>query len=233
MNREIFIQSLKDLGINLTDKQIMQFHEYYNMLIMWNEKINLTSIVNEDDVYLKHFFDSISIYKIIKLDNQSLCDIGTGAGFPGIPLKIAFPNLKLTLVDSLGKRCMFLKEVVNRLNLDNVDIVSERAEIFTNNNREKFDLVTARAVSKLSQLLEISGASVKINGYFIAMKSRINDEIVNLDNCLNKLGFVKDKEVSFLLPIEESERLLILFKKIKKTNIKYPRSFNIIKNKPL
>lgn len=233
MNKEIFIQSLKDIGVHLTDKQIMQFHEYYNMLIMWNEKINLTSIVNEDDVYLKHFFDSISIYKIIKLDNQSLCDIGTGAGFPGIPLKIVFPNLKLTLVDSLGKRCMFLKEVVDRLNLDNVDIVSERAEIFTNNNREKFDVVTARAVAKLSQLLEISGASVKINGYFIAMKSRINDEIVNLDNCLNKLGFVKDKEVSFLLPIEESERLLILFKKIEKTNIKYPRSFNIIKNKPL
>ncbi len=233
MNREDFITHLKDLNIDINDCQLQQFEKYFNMLIEWNKMINLTSITDEGAIYLKHFFDSLTICKIIDFDKQSVCDIGTGAGFPGIPLKIIFPNIKLTLLDSLGKRCNFLKAIVDELNLCNVVVVNDRAEIFTRNNREMFDIVTGRAVTGMSQLLEISGASVKVGGHFIAMKAKAGDEFNNLDNCLKKMNFKEDKRLEFLLPIENSERLLISFKKIGNTNNKFPRAYKEIKKSPL
>ena len=157
----------------------------------------------------------------------------TGAGFPGIPLKIVFPNLKVTLVDSLGKRCTFLNEVIEKLNLEGIEVVNERAEVFSIENVEKYDIVTARAVAPLSQLLEIAICAVKINGIFIAMKTKNSDEILYLDNCLNKLSLTLNKKIEFLLPFECSNRLLISFKKNERTNKKYPRKYNLIKKNPL
>lgn len=233
MNKEMFLSELAKLGISLTDKQIIQFEDYYNLIIEWNKKINLTTITDIENVYLKHFYDSLTIYNIYRLNDQKICDIGTGAGFPGIPLKIVFPNLKVTLVDSLGKRCNFLKEVINVLNLDNVEIVNERAEIFSNKNRELYDIVTARAVAPLSQLLEISIGAIKVNGYFIAMKTTNKNELENLNNCLKELSLSLEKKQEFQLPLENSNRLLLLFKKNTKTNKNYPRKYNIIKKNPL
>lgn len=233
MSEKIFLDELEKIGIKLDTKQINQFATYFQLLIEWNEKINLTSIVEKEQVYLKHFYDSLTITKICNLDNQKLCDIGTGAGFPGIPLKIVFPNLKVTLVDSLKKRCTFLNEVIEKLNLEDIEVVNERAEVFSIENVEKYDIVTARAVAPLSQLLEIAICAVKINGIFIAMKTKNSDEILYLDNCLNKLSLTLNKKNEFLLPLECSNRLLISFKKNKRTNKKYPRKYNLIKKNPL
>ena len=233
MSEKIFLDELEKIGIKLDTKQINQFATYFQLLIEWNEKINLTSIVEKEQVYLKHFYDSLTITKICNLDNQKLCDIGTGAGFPGIPLKIVFPNLKVTWVDSLKKRCTFLNEVIEKLNLEDIEVVNERAEIFSIENVEKYDIVTARAVAPLSQLLEIAICAVKINGIFIAMKTKNSDEILYLDNCLNKLSLTLNKKIEFLLPFECSNRLLISFKKNERTNKKYPRKYNLIKKNPL
>lgn len=233
MNKEKFIEYTRKLGIELNENQLKQFEDYYNLLIEWNEKMNLTGITENEQVYLKHFFDSLSIVNIIKLDNQNICDIGSGAGFPGISLKIAFPNLQITLVDSLNKRCNFLNKVIKELNLDKIDVINERAEIFTNNNREKYNIVTARAVAPLNQLLEISSACISVDGYFIAMKTKNSNEIINIDNCLKELNLKVVDKISFILPFENSERLLISFKKIGITNKKYPRKYNLIKNNGL
>jgi len=232
MNKDLFIKYLSDLGIFLNDEMLKQFDLYYELLIEWNKKMNLTGIIDYEQVYLKHFYDSLTICKIINLNDQLLCDIGSGAGFPGIPLKIAFPNLKITLVDSLGKRCVFLNEVISKLNLDGIKVINDRAENFTKNNREKFDIVTARAVAPLNQLLELSVACIKENGYFIAMKTKNNDEL-NIDNCLKELNLINSDVIKFLLPIENSDRLLIKYQKINKTDKKYPREYNLIKKKPL
>ena len=228
-----FQNYLREKGIILTEKQVKQFQRYYELLVEWNQKMNLTAIIDKQDVYLKHFYDSLTITKICNLDNQKLCDIGTGAGFPGIPLKIVFPNLKVTLVDSLKKRCTFLNEVIEKLNLEDIEVVNERAEVFSIENVEKYDIVTARAVAPLSQLLEIAICAVKINGIFIAMKTKNSDEILYLDNCLNKLSLTLNKKNEFLLPLECSNRLLISFKKNERTNKKYPRKYNLIKKNPL
>ena len=187
MNKEEFLQSLNDINITLNNNQLQQLEEYYNILIEENKKYNLTSITNKEDVYLKHFYDSLTINKIINLTNQSLCDIGTGAGFPGIVLKIAFPDLEVTLVDSTEKKCKFLNIVISKLKLQNIKVINERAEIYSKNNREKYDIVTSRAVAPLKHLLEYSIPLVKIDGYYIAMKSNITEEIIGIENYEKKL----------------------------------------------
>ena len=156
MNKEVFIEELNKLNINITDKQLKQLDAYYNLLIEENKKYNLTSITKEEDVYLKHFYDSLTITKIIDLNKESLCDIGTGAGFPGIVLKILFPNLKVTLLDSTLKKCNFLKLAIEELNLTDIEVINERAEIYSKKEREKYDIVTSRAVAPLKHLLEYS-----------------------------------------------------------------------------
>ncbi len=233
MNKEDFVIEIEKLNIKLSEYQINLLEKYYELLISWNKKINLTRITEKNEVYLKHFYDSLTLIKAIDLNkNLYVCDIGTGAGFPGIVLKIVFPNLKIVLVDSLGKRIEFLNEVINKLNLTNIITINERAEIYIKNNIEKFDLITCRAVSKLNIISEICIPGLKINGYFIPMKAQIDEEIKNIE-FINKLSCKIENIISFKLPKENSTRNLIIIKKIGKTNIMYPRSFEKIKKRPL
>ena len=166
-----FIDELKKINIELSLEQLNQLEQYYNLVIEKNKVMNLTGITDKKEFYLKHFYDSLTLNKIVNLKEiDSLCDIGSGAGFPGIVLKIAFPHLKITLVDSLNKRIIFLNEVINNLNLKNIEAICTRAEDYSRINEEKYDLVTARAVASLSVLLECSIRLVKINKFFVAMK---------------------------------------------------------------
>lgn len=234
MNQNRFIEELKKINIELNDNQLEQLNKYYELLVEWNEKFNLTNITDKEQVFLKHFYDSLTLSKVVDLkQEESLCDIGTGAGFPGLVLKIVFPNLRVILVDSLNKRIEFLKEVIKELKLDNIEVYHDRAEEFAKSNIEKYDIVTARAVAHLSVLLEYSIPMVKINKYFIAMKANIDTEIEESRNALEKLDSKIIKIDRFQLPIEESNRTIIKVEKIKKTNKKYPRKNSEIKNKRL
>lgn len=233
MNRELFINEVKQLNINLTDTMLNQLEEYYELLLTENEKYNLTAITDKEIVYLKHFYDSLTITKIINLDSESLCDIGTGAGFPGLVLKIVFPNLKVTLIDATLKKCNFLKLVIDKLNLKNIEVINERAEIYSKETREKYDIVTSRAVAPLKHLLEYSIPLVKVNGTYIAMKSDITKELEDIEIYEKKLNIDNQKIITFNLPIENSTRTLISYHKTKKTNLIYPRKYNEIKKKSL
>lgn len=234
MTLEQFKESLLDFNIKLTDNQINQLEQYYNLLVEWNQKMNLTGITEQNQVYLKHFYDSITIVKIIDLNNiNSLCDIGTGAGFPGIVLKIVFPNLNITLVDSLGKRITFLNEVIRQLKLDKIKTVLARAEEYALENRELYDVVTARAVANLNMLLEYSICLVKVNGYFIPMKASCEEEISGSKNALNLLKSEIETICRFQLPYENSNRTIIKIKKNDITPTKYPRKYSEIKKHPL
>jgi len=234
MTEQEFLNALKDINITLTNEQLEQLNTYYELLVEYNKVMNLTAITDKKDVYLKHFYDSLTLTKIIDLNSiDTLCDIGTGAGFPGLVLKIVFPNLKITLVDSLNKRINFLNIVIDKLNLENIEAIHERAEVFSINNIEKYDVITARAVAKLNILLELSIQSIKINGYFIAMKSNVEEEINNIDKTLEKLKCKCIDKIEFKLPIENSKRTLVKIEKIDKTPNIYPRKFEQIKKKPL
>ena len=234
MTKDRFIEEIKLLGIDITDDMMDKFDKYYKLLTEWNEKINLTAITNEDDVYLKHFYDSATLCKIIDLkEDLSLCDVGTGAGFPGIVLKILFPNLKIVLVDALEKRINFLNIVISELGLKDIETVHERSEIYAKNNRERFDIVTARAVANLSTLSEYTVPMVKVGKYFIPMKANIKEELENASHAIKELNLEIEEKLEFNLPIEGSVRNLIKFKKTSKTNAKYPRSFSEMKKRPL
>ena len=233
MNKERFIEELKKLNIHPTPIQLEQLEEYYKILVEENNKYNLTNITDLEQVYLKHFYDSLTIVKVIKLDNQKICDIGTGAGFPGLVLKIMFPNLEVDLVEATEKRCNFLKIVIDKLELKKVNVINERAEIYSKEVREYYDIVTSRAVAPLKHLLEYSIPLVKVEGYYIAMKGNIDKEIENINNYYEKLHINKLEENHFLLPIEQSNRTIILYQKNKKTDLKYPRKYNEIKKKEI
>lgn len=233
MNKEEFNKEVIKLGITLTPTMEEQLETYYKILIEENKKYNLTGITILEDVYLKHFYDSLTLYKVIKLDDESICDIGTGAGFPGLVLKIVFPNLKVTLVESNKKKCNFLNIVKEKLNLNNLIIINARAEDYSKTNREIFDIVTSRAVAPIKHLLEYSIPLVKVNGHYIAMKSNIDKEIANIDNYYKKLSITKENEIKFYLPKENSLRTLIMYKKESKTNPIYPRRYNEIKKKDI
>lgn len=234
MNKKEFIQEINKLGIQLTDEQLHQLDKYYQLLIEWNKVMNLTGITEEKEVYLKHFYDSLTIAKVIDLTKEkSLCDVGSGAGFPGMVLKIVFPNLKVTLVDSLNKRIKFLTEVANELNLKDIALVHARAEDFAKNNREKFDVVTARAVAPINVLLEYCLPLIKVGKYFIALKGNISQEIILLNNSLTKIGGKLINSQEFLLPIENSNRSLLVITKENPTSKKYPRHPKDIKINPL
>ena len=233
MNKELFIKEIKKININLTDNQLQQLEIYYNLLIEENKKYNLTSLTNKEDVYLKHFYDSLTITKIIDLNNESICDIGTGAGFPGLVLKIFFPNLKVTLLDSTKKKCNFLNLVIEKLNLKDIEVINDRAENYSKKVREKYDIVTSRAVAPLKHLLEYSIPLIKVKGYYIAMKSDITEETKNINNYYKLLNINEEKRIVFKLPLENSLRTLIKYKKNGITNLKYPRKYNEIKKKNL
>lgn len=230
MNREEFITEVKELGISITDKQLEQLNEYYKALVEWNKKINLTSITEEKDVYLKHFYDSLTLFKEYDLTKDiSLCDVGTGAGFPGVVLKIIFPNLKITLVDSLQKRLKFLDYVIKLLNLKDIELVHERMEDYSKQNEERFDIITSRAVAKTKILVEISFKALKVSGHLILMKSSFEEELSDAEKIIKDIGGEVIDVNTFKLPIENSQRALINIKKIKETETKYPRSIDKIK----
>ena len=234
MDINTFIKELESLNIYPTQKQLDQLETYYKLIIDWNKKINLTRITEKGDVYLKHFYDSLTLIKAYGLNKKiKVCDAGTGAGFPGIVLKIVFDNIDITLVDALNKRVMFLNEVIKELELKNITTVHSRIEDFAKENREKFDLVTSRAVSRLNLLDELCIPLVKENGYFIPMKANLEGEIEEAESGIKKLGAQKEEIISFLLPKEGSVRNLIKIRKLNKTSIKYPRVFDKIKKNPL
>jgi len=234
MNQSRFIEELKKLNIDINETQLAQLNKYYELLIEWNKFMNLTGITEKEAVYLKHFYDSLTLIKAVNLNKvETLCDIGTGAGFPGMVIKILFPNIKITLIDSLNKRINFLDNVITELGLTNIETIHARIEEYGINNREKYDIVTARAVAPLNILLEYSIPLVKINGYFVAMKANITDEIENSQTALSKLNCKIENCIQFNLPIEDSNRSLVSVLKTGKTNILFPRKYADIKKKPL
>lgn len=233
MNKEIFMKELKKLNIELKETTLAMLNEYYSILKEENQKYNLTRIIEEDDVYLKHFYDSLTITKIIDINNQSICDLGSGAGFPGLVLGICFPSAKLTLIESNGKKCNFLNIVKEKLNLNNVTIINTRIEEYAKENRELYDIVTARAVAPLKHLLEYGIPLVKINGVFIAMKANVENEEQNIDNYYNKLNIKEEQRIVFNLPHENSIRTLIKYQKEKETDKRYPRRYNEIIKKDI
>ena len=209
MNREEFINELKKINIELTEEKLNKLEKFYNLLVEWNKKINLTRIIEKQEVYLKHFYDSLTITKVVDLTNtETLCDVGTGAGFPGIVLKIVYPNLKVTLIDSLLKRVNYLNEIIKELELENIVVIHTRAE----DHREKYDVVTARAVANIEKLLKYTMHLVKKDGLFVAMKGNIEEELSkNIQNKINRKYEIYKIE-KFLLPKEDSMRSLVVIK---------------------
>ena len=203
------------------------------MLVEYNKIMNLTGITEHDEVFLKHFYDSLTIVKIIDLNTvESFCDIGTGAGFPGLVIKICFPKLKVTLLDSLNKRVEFLKAVIQKLNLKDIEVVHARAEEYALSHRSEFDVTTARAVAHTSILLEYAIPMTKVEKYFVAMKANVEEELKEIDNALKKLSTKLIQKEEFLLPLENSKRTILLFKK-EKENKHFPRKNNEIKKNRL
>ena len=231
MTKQQFIEAVQSLGIKLTTVQIEQFQKYMELLVEWNQKMNLTAITEEEQVWEKHFYDSILPFAHLSFD--SMCDVGSGAGFPGIPVQIVFPDVKMTLVEPLQKRCRFLNEVKEQLHLDHLEIVNERAEDFAKKRREKFDVVSARAVAKLSILLELCIPLVKKNGIMVALKGKNGmEELHRADKAVKVLGISLVKEETCHLE-EDATRINLYFKKEKNTPAKYPRAYGQIKKKPL
>lgn len=239
MNPEIFAEELANYGFKLSSKQKEQFATYYNKLIEFNKKVNLTRITDKNEVYLKHFFDSITPlleFSGLFKGEKSLCDVGAGAGFPSLPIKILCPDLSITIVDSLGKRLKFLDELVSDLSLDKVTLVHSRAEDAGQNKnlREKFDLVTGRAVARMSVLSEYCLPLAKVDGYLVALKGpKAQDELAEAKNAIGVLGGSVKEVKELTLPDTDDERTLIVVKKVKATPKKYPRQAGTPNRKPL
>ena len=233
MNKEEFILEVEKLGIKLTEKQLEQFETYANELLEYNKHTNLTAIRNIEDVYLKHFYDSITVVKNVILDQEKVIDVGTGPGFPGVVLKIIFPNIKLTLLDSNNKKTKFLTYIINKLELDDVVIVNDRIESFVKENRYTFDIVTARAVSHLRIISELCLPLLKIEGTFIALKGDASLEIKESKDTLKILNSEIIKETKFLLPKENSNRTILSIKRNGDIKEDYPRTYDKIIKKPL
>ena len=233
MNKDRFIEEVTKLGIEITDKKLEQLEKYYELLIEYNKVMNLTGITQKEEVYLKHFYDSLTISKIIDLTKEdSLCDLGSGAGFPGIVIKIFYPDLKIVLVDSLNKRINFLNTVIKELKLENILAIHTRIEDYSKNNKEKFDVVTARAVAPLNILLELGINLVKIGKSFVAMKGNIENE-PRYSKAMEELNCILGNIIKFKLPVEESNRSLIKIIKEESTPKLFPRRYNEIKKNPL
>lgn len=239
---DIFLEDLNQFDIFLNEDQLVQFIQYYELLIEWNSFMNLTAITEYEEVLKKHFVDSLSIVKILtkeKLSNSiSVIDIGTGAGFPGIPLKIAFPNLRITLLDSLQKRVNFLQTVIDELSLSGIDVIHGRAEEYAaagkGKYREQYDLCVSRAVANLSTLSEYCLPYVKTGGAFIPYKSgKIEDEYTQAKEAIKLLGGKKEKQASFTIPGTDISRTLLFIGKVNKTPAKYPRKAGLPSKDPL
>ena len=234
MTRNEFYERLETRGLILTDHQKEQFHRFFELLVQWNAKMNLTGITTEAEVYAKHFYDCLDPFLEMDMSKvKTVCDVGTGAGFPGMPLAIAYPEIQFDLIDSLGKRILFLDVCVKALGMTNVKAIHVRAEEFAADNREHFDLVTSRAVARLPILVELCAPLVKVGGYFVTLKGPAgHDELVETKQGPRKLGltYMKTNEASIA---EVGERVNIYFEKTHQTPSKYPRQFGQIKKKPL
>ena len=223
------------ININLKKDEIIKFKSYMNLLLEWNKKINLTAITDENDIILKHFIDSLSIIKYLK-DNKSIIDIGSGAGFPGIPIKIFEKDIEMTLMDSLNKRVIFLNEVIEKLKLQNIVAIHSRAEDLARdvNYREKYDIAVSRAVANLSTLSEYMLPFVKVGGKCICMKGANIEEEKNLaENAIMKLGGKIISVENFKLANSDNERNIIIIEKVNKTDTKYPRKAGVPGKDPL
>lgn len=233
LKNDYLSQYFNHLPISLDKSQEKEFHQFYELLIAWSKVMNLTNILAEKDVYIKHFYDSLTLSKAFNFDCQSVLDLGRGAGFPGIPLKIAFPNLKITLVEPTLKRINFLKEVISQLSMQDITCLPKRAEDLLD-FKETFDIVTSRAVASLPILLELAIPLLKIDGYLLVMKgSNINQELQNAKKAIDVLGCKIEEIFTFELPEEFGMRNIIKIKKIKRTDEKYPRPYAQIKRKTL
>lgn len=236
MNKEQFYNAVKEkVGIELSELQKEQYRKYYDLVVEWNQKINLTAITEEDEFYTKHFFDSISLAFYKDYSNiESICDVGSGAGFPSIPLKILYPNLKVTIVDSLNKRIKFLNLVKDELELTDCNFVHARAEEFGQNKeyRESFEIVTARAVARLNVLAELCLPLVKKDGYFLSLKAqKAEEETKEAINAIKLLGGKLEQDLEF--DIEGEERHILEIRKAKETPNKYPRKAGTPNKKPI
>lgn len=228
-----FIKQLEAHGIILNDHQVAQFRQYFNILVEWNEKMNLTAITDEAGVYLKHFYDSLTIAFDFPFQAQKIVDVGAGAGFPSVPLKIVYPNLQITIVDSLTKRITFLNHLFKELGLDNCQAISARAEDYAKDNFQKCDIVMARAVARLNILDELCLPLVKVGGHFLALKGlKAQEELDEATKGIKLLGGQIEKTIDFTLT-NDDHRSNIIIKKIKDTPTKYPRMFGKIKKQPL
>ena len=236
-NTTQFEKDLSAFGVVLTEEQVNQFLKYFELLVEWNSFMNLTAITEYDEIMKKHFVDSLSLIKTYDVSKKvSVIDVGTGAGFPGLALKIAYPNLQVTLLDSLNKRINFLNEVISQLGLTGVETVHGRAEDFAKPNmlRGKFDLCVSRAVANMSTLSEYCLPFVKIGGEFISYKSeKINEEMIAAKNAISILGGKFERSEEFMLPDSDIYRNLVVIKKVKETPKKFPRKAGLPSKEPL
>lgn len=226
---------VEDMGITFTERQIEQFFKYMNLLLYWNEKINLTAIVDPKEIIVKHFIDSVTLSKYIPL-GTTLVDVGTGAGFPGIPLKILRDDIDITLLDSLQKRISFLNIVIEELNFRGIRTMHSRVEEFSKSSkyREKYDIATSRAVANMSTLAEYLLPNVKVSGEVLAMKgSSVEEELSKAKNAISILGGEIQKVEEFKLPKTDIKRSIVVLRKIKNTPPKYPRKAGIPAKEPI
>jgi len=229
-----FKENLKSLKIELTEEQLRLFEVYYSFLLEYNQITNLTRITDHEEVFYKHFYDSLTLADTIDIDKtSSICDMGSGAGFPSLPLKIIFPHLNVTIVDSLNKRIKFLEQLIEKLNIKNVTLVHDRVETYAIQHQNAFDLVTARALGNMSLISEMGIPMTKKNGYFVAYKAvRYEEEIKESEHALKVLGSEVENIKHFDLPKSFGSRVLIVIKK-NKSILGYPRSFAIMTKNPL
>lgn len=234
MSEEQFIKEINNLGININNEKLNQLSTYFLLLEEYNKKFNLTSIINKEDVNLKHFYDSATLFMSEKITkDMKICDVGTGAGFPGLVIKILQPEIELTLIDSSKKKIEFLNNIINKLEIKGVKTVCERVEDYIRKTNTRYDLVITRAVAKLNILCELCIPLLKINGLFISMKANAKEEIEESKAAINILDSKIEKIFEFNLPIENSKRTIIIIKKEKETDKKYPRRYSEIKKNSL